>query len=177
MKIGIIFFLMLTVGPLLTAHPTTKSVVSRPQTAATATAPKTNSVVTRPQTTSVVTRPTTFGSAAPAPTAPAAATTKKTATGGSYTPSYKQAKTFNSSSKPKEEKSATPALPPEVQNAMNSLGMSGGADAAEKANAAANFDMSKGMTEEQAQKLGLPKGFMGQLKQRSHEEAKTKGKK
>lgn len=161
------------------SHPVTSSAVTRPASNAAVTRPTTNAVVLRPVTNVSVTHPGEkalsvatpgfSGAAKPAPAAPSAP--PASSSGGSYTPSYKQAKDLKSAQIPKAA----------------SLGAGGGLgitdpNAAQKAKEAEEFEVKKAEStqvsiDDVLKKTNIPSDMASKLKQRNFEAAKSAGKK
>ncbi len=98
--LGVLF---VSAMPLLATKAVTVQPVQRPTTPGTASAVKTNAVVTKPQTVAPVLQPVTTATVQRPATLPSnttafGGTMGKTSAGGSYTPSYKNAKQLGSSS-------------------------------------------------------------------------------
>lgn len=159
-------------------HPTTTVKVLRPTTSGAGSRPVTvPSVQTKPVTNVVVTHPVTPGASAQQlgqtdgkVTSTPALATKTAATGSSYTPTYKQAKKFDT--------------PKAASLGAGSAGLGGmtGAQAAQKDRDAQAFEAPKGESsqlsiDEVLKKTKMPEGLASKLKQRNFEAAKMNGKK
>ena len=187
-------------------HPTTQGTVNRPTTTVTVTRPTTVAPVTRPTTSAAVTQPvtvvpvshpvTTATVTHPTtqvtvfhPTTFATSAGESSKAGGSYTPSYKQAKTFNASAAASAaEKPAPTAAKPTGGPAKpgkagdNGLGLAN-QDAERDALAAQErkkAEDSQVSAENVLKNTKLPEGFEGKIKQKAFEAeqaSKKQGKK
>lgn len=179
-KLGFLFFGFLAAAlqaapttQVTVTHPTTTAVKNLPRTNVVVSKPTTTAVVTRPVTTAPVTRPTTPGVSSSAALKTSSGLAGSSSKGGSYTPSYKNAKTLapSAADTPKAAK---------LGSGTAGLGMTD-PNAAQKAAEAASSTKPKAETSQPSlddvlKKTKLPGDISSKLKQRNFEAAKAAGK-